>query len=98
MKTKELIKKLEVVYEQSTLGDIPIINKELEHDAEFFTSTRVHRDDLEGYYKNFKKLSDEDMEALAGYIHEATMNSGVYWDAIQSWVDLKEQEEKDNDK
>jgi hypothetical protein len=55
--------------------------------SKFFTVLRVHRDDLISRgYKNADKLSDIDMEHIARSIADGIMESGVYWDAIDSLV------------
>lgn len=76
---------------------------------DFFVISRLHRDDivcqLENRIENngtvsaklkqkIKHISDEDMEGLASCIGEALMNSGVYWEAIDAWVDSNEEDLK----
>lgn len=50
---------------------------------QYFKVLTVHRSDLESRgVKNPKKITDDQMEAVANIMAEGIMESGAYWDAL----------------
>ena len=88
MKTKELIKKLEVVFEDSTLGDIPLIIKELKRDLNYFEITSICKDDLIDNYSKAQidSLTDDDMENIASEMADHYCDNG-FWEDLKFEVD-----------